>query len=208
MISIREKWSTSTKSSRYYTALLLIWRERLTLEIQRLALQKLKQSRKLKWALSGLLHGNPLRERLLLSSNTENGNCQNMETILRGSLRQRGHRPMARSSFSTEASGMRLEEGNCCYSQTMPTLPPCMLPCCKMMEWSITKERGLEGVKEEVAVEARSQRFNSQAGCHFSETGCKYLHSCQSCGKAGHGKHVHGKWGWAVWDEAKVLFAL
>ena len=65
---------------------------------------------------------------------------------------------MARSSFLTEASGMRLEEGNCCYSQTMPTLPPCMLPCCKMMEWSITKERGLEGVKEEVAVEARSQK--------------------------------------------------
>ena len=36
-------------------------------------------------------------------------------------------------------------------------------------------------------------RFNSQNGCRFTESACKYQHTCQSCGQAGHGKPTCGK---------------
>src|ERR1700678_556754 len=31
-------------------------------------------------------------------------------------------------------------------------------------------------------------RFNSQKGCRFTESGCRYRHACQGCGESSHGK--------------------
>ena len=157
-ISSKVKRSTSTKSSRRYTALLLIRRERLALEIQRLALQRLTQKGRLRQALNGLPRGDPLRERLLLSSNIETESYRNMGTISRGFLPQRNRRPMAKSFFSTEESGMRSEGDNPSCSQTTPISPPYMPQHYRMMGSNITEGGGQEGEKEDLEEEVRNPR--------------------------------------------------
>ena len=44
--------------------------------------------------------------------------------------------------------------------------------------------------------ESRSEiclRFNGQAGCRFSDSACKYQHSCLGCGQSGHGRSTCDK---------------
>jgi hypothetical protein len=44
------------------------------------------------------------------------------------------------------------------------------------------------GAKDEVCL-----RFNGQAGCRFSDSACKYKHSCLGCGQSGHGRSACDK---------------
>jgi len=80
--SSKGRQSTSTKSSPRYTVSQLIKRERLAWETLKSVSVELKQNRKLNRVLNGVPHGSPLREQLLLFSNTENGSWGNMETTL------------------------------------------------------------------------------------------------------------------------------
>jgi hypothetical protein len=48
--------------------------------------------------------------------------------------------------------------------------------------------RGGKGSKPGETKEEVCLRYNSQGGCRFSDTACKYLHSCLGCGQNGHGK--------------------
>jgi len=85
-ISSRARLSTLTKSSHLSIACQLIHRERLTLETLKSVLKELKWKGKLKWVLSGLLHGDPLHKQLLWLSTTKRGSWPNMETTLNDSL--------------------------------------------------------------------------------------------------------------------------
>ena len=138
----------STRSSPPSIELQLIRRERLALETQRLALEGLKRSGRLKQALSGLplQVGDLLRERLAMFSGIANRNSLNMETTSNVSSPRRGQGRMARSFCLTRESGMRLEEGKLCCSPTTITSPRCTLPPSKTMESSTREEVGGEGV--------------------------------------------------------------
>jgi hypothetical protein len=53
--------------------------------------------------------------------------------------------------------------------------------------------RGGKGAKPGEPKSEVCLRFNSQGGCRFSESACKYQHSCLGCGQNGHGKPTCGK---------------
>ena len=143
----KEKPSTSIKSFRHSTVLQLIRRERLALETRRLVLADLKRKGRLKQVLNGLRHGDPLREQLLLSLNTEAMNWPNMAIISSDCLPQRGQVPMAKSSYSTGELGMKSGAGRQYYSPTINSSPPSMQPRCRMMGSST------EEVEEEEVVD-------------------------------------------------------
>ena len=141
----RERQSTSTKYCHHSIVSLLIQRERLALEIQRLALAELKQNGKLRQALNGLLPGDPLRGRLLSCLSTGSRILQNTGTISKGFLQPNDPHPMSKLSYLTEESGMKLGAVKPCYSQTIMPSNLCTPPLYRKTESNIARiERGKE----------------------------------------------------------------
>ena len=135
------------KSSRPSIVLRLIRRERLALEKQKSVLEDLRLKGKLKQALSGLPHGDPLRERLLLYSNTKNKSWQSMETISKGYSQRRDLDHMGKSSYSIRGLETKSVEDRHYSSPTTSTLPPYTPLPYRMTESNIT-EVGVEGQEE------------------------------------------------------------
>ena len=146
-ISSKESPSTLTKCSPPSTALLLIRRERLALERQKLVLEELKSSGKLRRVLNGLPLGDPLRERLLSYSNTDKGNSPIMVTTSKGCSQQKDQDHMVKLSCTTKALGTKSEGVKPCYLPTTIASHPYTPPPCKTTELNII-EVG-EGVEEE-----------------------------------------------------------
>jgi hypothetical protein len=149
--------STSTRSYRRSIALLLIRRERLALEIQKLASAALKRREKSRRAQNGPLPGVRHRGLSLSSTNIGNKSWRNTVTISKGSLQPNVRRPMGKLSSSTRELGMKWEEGKSSCSPTTSTSRLCMLPPCKTTESSTIGDD--EG--EEESQEARRMRSAS-----------------------------------------------
>jgi hypothetical protein len=156
-ISSEERPSTSTRSYRRSIALLLIRRERLALEIQKLASAALKRRERSKRARSGLLPGVRHRGQSLSSTNTGNKSWRNMVTTSKGSLQPSVRRPMVKLSSSTKELEMKSGEVKPSYSLTTNISLPCTPPPCRTT--------GLNTIgdveEEEESQEARRMKFAS-----------------------------------------------
>ena len=156
-ISSKEKPLTSTRSYRRSIAFLLIRRERLALEIQRLALAALKRRERLKLVPNGLRPGDQRRKQLPSSSSIGNESWQNMATTSKDSLPPNDQRLMGRSSSLTRVSETRLEEDKSFYSPTISTSLHYTLPHCRT-----TVLNTIEDVEEEEeSQEARKMKCAS-----------------------------------------------
>ena len=155
----RERQLTLTGSCCYFTVLQLIQRERLALETQKSALAALKQNRRWRQALNGLLCGDPLCERLALSLSIENKNSMSMETILNGCSQPSECVHMPRLSCTTEELEMKSEGDSLSCSPTTNISPLCTQQHCKMMGLSTTREES-----QEEETDWRSQNLKSVEG--------------------------------------------
>ena len=136
--SSRVKPLILTKSCCHSITFLLMRRERLVLEIQRLALAQLKRKGKLKQALNGLPLGDPLCERLASCMSIENRNWPNMGTTSNVSSLPSVLHPMGKSSCLIGESETRSEEVKRCSSPTINTSRLSMPLPSRMMESSTT----------------------------------------------------------------------
>jgi hypothetical protein len=121
--SSKETQSTSTKSSRPYTMLSLMKRERVAWETRRSCLEFLRAKNESLPPQSGLLPGEELQRPLDLPFPIEKKNLLNTENTLKVNSPLNSFPPTTKSSFMTSLSATKLPEANIPYSLTSTSSP-------------------------------------------------------------------------------------
>ena len=147
--SSKGKPSTSTRSYRRSIVYLLMRRERLALEIQKLASAALKRRGRLRLVRNGQHLGVQPQKRLRSSLSTGNKSWRNMGTTLNDSSLPNIQRPMGKLSCSTEVLETKLEEDRLFCSPTINTSPHYMPLPCKTTALSTIEDVEEEGESQE-----------------------------------------------------------